>query len=226
MKKIFVTILTLATVVFQMQAIEDASFSIQLESDNNRTSVVTLNQAAVYTANEQNASEMLAQITNTTTAVNIYAIAPYGKMAIMGTNNLIGTYVGFTTNSRTNYTLTFGAVSGMQLYIYDYELNKLVPIVENGQYAFEAPASSTIDNRFQVISQMEPSICFNYNVLEINGHAGESLVVKKGETELVNLEALPLLYSKDLSDQKGRLVVTLNGKDFQIDANPDVTPAN
>ena len=65
MKKIFVTIMTLAVAIFQMQAIEDASISIQLESDNNRTSVVTLNQAAIYTANEQNASEMLAQITNT-----------------------------------------------------------------------------------------------------------------------------------------------------------------
>ena len=152
MKKIFVTIMTLAVAIFQMQAIEDASISIQLESDNNRTSVVTLNQAAIYTANEQNASEMLAQITNTTTAVNIYAIAPYGNMAIYGTNDLIGTYVGFTTNSRTNYTLTFGGVTGSQLYLIDHGVSPIhiEPIVENGVYPFTAAASSTINNRFEI----------------------------------------------------------------------------
>lgn len=152
MKKIFVTIMTLAAAVFQMQAIEDASISILLESDNNRTSIVTLNQASIYTANEQNASEMLAQITNTTTAVNIYAIAPYGNMAIYGTNDLIGTYVGFTTNSRTNYTLTFGGVTGSQLYLIDHGVSPIhiEPIVENGVYPFTAAASSTINNRFEI----------------------------------------------------------------------------
>ena len=152
MKKIFVTIMTLAVAIFQMQAIEDASISIQLESDNNRTSVVTLNQAAIYTANEQNASEMLAQITNTTTAVNIYAIAPYGNMAIYGTNDLIGTFVGFTTNSRTSYTLTFGGVTGSQLYLIDHGVSPvhIEPIVENGVYPFTAAASSTINNRFEI----------------------------------------------------------------------------
>ena len=152
MKKIFVTIMTLAVAVFQMQAIEDASISILLESDNNRSSVVTLNQAAIYTANEQNATEMLAQITNTTTAVNIYAIAPYGNMAIYGTNDLIGTFVGFTTNSRTSYTLTFGGVTGSQLYLIDHGVSPvhIEPIVENGVYPFTAAASSTINNRFEI----------------------------------------------------------------------------
>lgn len=152
MKKIFVTIMTLAAAVFQMQAIEDASISILLESDNNRSSVVTLNQAAIYTANEQNASEMLAQITNTTTAVNIYAIAPYGNMAIYGTNDIIGTYVGFTTNSRTNYSLTFGEVSGSQLYLIDHGVSpiQVVAIENDVVYPFTAAATSTINNRFEI----------------------------------------------------------------------------
>ena len=152
MKKIFVTIMTLAATIFQMQAIEDASVSILLESDNNRSSVVTLNQAAIYTANEQNASEMLAQITNTTTAVNIYAVAPYGNMAIYGTNDIIGTYVGFTTNSRTNYSLTFGEVSGSQLYLIDHGVNpiQVVAIENDVVYPFTAAASSTINNRFEI----------------------------------------------------------------------------
>ena len=152
MKKIFVTIMTLAATVFQMQAIEDASISILLESDNNRSSVVTLNQAAIYTANEQNASEMLAQITNTTTAVNIYAIAPYGNMAIYGTNDIIGTYVGFTTNSRTNYSLTFGEVSGSQLYLIDHGVSpiQVVAIENDVVYPFTAAATSTINNRFEI----------------------------------------------------------------------------
>jgi hypothetical protein len=67
-----------------------------------------------------------------------------------------------------------------------------------------------------------PSLCFRYNVLEINAHTGESLIIKQGDTEIVNIPALGAVYSKDLSGYNGRLVVTLNGQDYQIDANPDL----
>ena len=206
MKKIFVTIMTLAAAVFQMQAIEDASISILLESDNNRSSVVTLNQAAIYTANEQNASEMLAQITNTTTAVNIYAIAPYGNMAIYGTNDIIGTYVGFTTNSRTNYSLTFGEVSGSQLYLIDHGVSpiQVVAIENDVVYPFTAAATSTINNRFE-IARSFPVTLNEYGWASFSSSI--DLVAPAGLT----------VYEGDLDGE----VLQLNSKDY-IAANEGV----
>lgn len=138
--------------------------------------------------------------------------------------------LGFYTGENTSYTLKFSNFKGESYEIYDRVENKMITVnASTEDYNFtidESQKNSQINDRFVINIKVDPSLCFNYNVLEINGHAGESLVVKKGETELVNEASLPLLYSKDLSDQKGRLVVTLNGKDFQIDANPDVTPAN
>jgi hypothetical protein len=73
-----------------------------------------------------------------------------------------------------------------------------------------------------------PSICFENNKLIVNGYEGKALVIKKDGSEIENVATLPAAYSKDLSAQTGRLVVTLDGKDYQIDANPTVkayTPA-
>jgi hypothetical protein len=60
--------------------------------------------------------------------------------------------------------------------------------------------------------------------LEINAHTGEALIVKKGADVIASEASLPAVYSLDLSAYTGRLVVTLNGTDYQIDANPAVTP--
>lgn len=62
------------------------------------------------------------------------------------------------------------------------------------------------------------SICFSNNVLEIEGHDGESLVVKNGNAELVNVEALGESYSKNFNGLPANtcLVVILNGKDYII----------
>ena len=65
-----------------------------------------------------------------------------------------------------------------------------------------------------------PEFCFNYNKLTVNAYTGKSLVIKQGTTEIVNIPALPIVYEKDLSGYTGRLVVTLDGVDYQIDANP------
>ena len=149
MKKILLTIVAAFTLM-SAWAIEDAEVTITMRSTNSRYSVVTLEQGAMYT-NEKNATDIIANIGNTTTAINIYAMADYGKMSIMTTNDLVGVYLGFTTNSCTDdYTLTFTGVSGMQLYLVDHVENHIEPIIENGVYEFDASALSTIENRFQI----------------------------------------------------------------------------
>ena len=150
MKKILLTVVAAFTLM-SAWAIEDAAVTITMQSTNSRYSIVSLEQGAMYT-NEKNATDIIANIANTTTAINIYAKADYGNMSIMTTNKIVGVYLGFTTNSCTeDYTLTFTGVSGMQLYLYDHVENHLEAIVENGVYEFDASALSTIEDRFQIV---------------------------------------------------------------------------
>ena len=135
--------------------------------------------------------------------------------------------LGIKTNASTAYTLTATGVIGTL----KVKINGVTYTITDGMSeAITLPASSTLpaagdeDNyKVQPSAPAAPSICFNYNVLEINGHDGEALVIKQGTTEIDNVASLGATYSKDLSAYNGRLVVTLNGQDYQIDANPAVT---
>ena len=159
----------------------------------------------------------------------IYVLYSGDKYSIWASNEYSDNLaLGFVATGNLDYTLSFDLFQGTSYTIYDRVENKMITVnASTEDYNFtidESQKNSQINDRFVINIKVDPSICFNYNVLEINGHAGESLVVKKGEAEIVNVDALPLLYSKDLSDQSGRLVVSLNGTDYQIDANPAVTP--
>lgn len=233
MKKLFISVIAVALSVSAM-ATNTAAARIKLVGSNATYAVNTLflneDDARNNTYESGYDAESMMSLSNPY-SVLIYSYVGTHPCERVETNNLDEQAISITTNMiDADYTLQFSNVSGRALKLYDKVAQKFVDITEGGSYAFSVEASEVgqkeIKDRFVINFQVEPSICFNYNVLEINGHAGENLVVKKGETEIVNEASLPLLYSKDLSDQKGRLVVTLNGKDFQIDANPDVTPAN
>ena len=135
--------------------------------------------------------------------------------------------LGFYAGDNTAYTLKFSNFAGVSYEIYDRVANQIITVnASTPNYDFTIDASqknSQINDRFVINIQVDPTLCFNYNVLEVNGHAGEPLVIKQGATEIINIPSLPILYSYDLSAYNGRLVVTLNGKDYQIDANPAVT---
>ena len=158
--------------------------------------------------------------------VALYALNGTEKLQIAKAASLDGVKLGLLSDASTSFTITVSAVEGTgTLYIWD-GTSVSYALTEGASYTFTAAANATDEARFVLKKEAmktEPSLCFNYNVLEIIGHAGESLVVKKGETEIANVAALPAIYSLDLSAQNGRLVVTLDGKDYQIDANPAVT---
>lgn len=231
MKKIFISVVAMAVSVMAM-ATEEAYVRVRLSGASGASNVVRLTQDNERTAAYESgydSEKMMSQANSK--SVLIYGIVGSQNCEDVVTNQLTGQKLGFVTNNLdTDYTLKFENVSGQTLKLYDAVTNELIEITDNGTYAFSVEAAQVgrvaVNDRFVVGGTPIVSFCFNYNVLDVMGHGGESLVIKQGDTEIVNIPALSGVYSKDLSAYTGRLVVTLNGVDYQIDANPAVTPAN
>ena len=229
MKKIFISVVALAVSVMAM-ATEEAYVRVRLSGASGASSVVRLTQDNERTAEYESgydSEKMMSQANSK--SVLIYGVVGTHNCEDVVTNQLTGQKLGFVTNQiDADYTLKFENVSGTALKLYDAVTNELIDIIDNGTYAFSVEAAQVgrvdIADRFIINGTPIVSFCFNYNVLEVFGHAGESLVVKQGDTEIANVPALGGAYTLDLSDKSGRLVVTLNGTDYQIDANPAVTP--
>ena len=164
------------------------------------------------------------------TAGGLYVISA-GKHYIIWASNALSANLplGFGTCDDLNYTLKFDNAnfSGTPFSIYDAVADQTILVNgSNTNYDFtitEAQKNAAIEDRFIInYAPLAPEFCFRYNVLTVNGHDGESLIIKQGDAEIANVPALGNAYSKDLSGYNGRLVVTLNGQDYQIDANPDL----
>ena len=231
MKKLFSSILAVMVAVSAM-ASETAYVRMKLAGSNPTysTSTIKLTENSDRTPAYESGydSERMMEQSNDN-SVLFYAYAGTQECANIATNNLDGLVLCFKTNNiDQNYTLSFELVSGRALKILDRVTNELIDVTEGSEYAFSVEAAQVgrvaINDRFVIGGTPVVSFCFNYNVLEVFGHAGESLVVKQGDTEIANVPALGGAYTLDLSDKSGRLVVTLNGTDYQIDANPAVTP--
>lgn len=140
--------------------------------------------------------------------------------------------LGIVTNTATTYTLTAANVVGslkLKVAGVEYTVNAAGTVFSD----VTLPASSTLpaagdeaNYKVQPSAPAAPALCFSNNILTVNGHDGETLVVKQGTTEIANVAALGNTYDLDLKAYTGRIVVTLNGTDYQIDANPTVTPVN
>ena len=222
MKKIVMMLLGVAATINVMAVDYTAKAIVTLESESGYNCKLTLRQAAEYGA--LNGLEMNMEGRE----IALYAIneADKLKLQVAQAADLEGVKLGLKTDASTNYTLTVSSVAGAEtLYIWD-NAGASYALTECAVYNFTADANISDEKRFELKKSampMGPSLCFNYNVLEIKGHEGESLVVKKGADEIANVPALGANYVLDLSAQSGRLVVTLNGVDYQIDANPAVT---
>jgi len=220
MKKIVLMLLGVAATINVMAVDYTAKAKVTLEAESGYTCELTLRQAAEYGA--LNGAEMNMEDRK----VALYALNGTTKLQTAKAADLSELKLGLMGDASTSYTLTVSAVEGAEtLYIWDAD-SASYALTEGAVYHFTAAANATDEARFvlkKAALPAGPSICFNYNVLEINGHAGEALVVKQGTTEIANEASLPAVYSLDLNAYSGRLVVTLNGTDYQIDANPAVT---
>jgi len=225
MKKIVLMLLGVAATINVMAVDYTAKAKVTLQAESGYTCELTLRQSAEYGALEGSEMNMDGR------KVALYALNGTQKLQSARAANLEDVKLGLLADASTNYTITVSAVEGTEtLYIYD-GADKAYALTEGASYNFTATASSTDEARF-IIKKAPlpsgPSICFENNKLIVNGYEGKALVIKKDGSEIENVATLPAAYSKDLSAQTGRLVVTLDGKDYQIDANPTVkayTPA-
>lgn len=235
MNKVFISALALAMSVMAM-ATETAYVECRLTGESGLYDEITLTEDNSYTNEYEGGSDTEKMMYQANTrSVLIYGLVgttltPCGDVAAL---NLDGLFVGITTNQvDQNYTLTFSNFSGRELTLLDKVTNEVITInATTPAYNFSVTPAQVgrvaINDRFVIGGTPEiitTEFCFNYNILTVNGHGGESLVVKQGTKEIVNIPSLGKTYQLDLSKEKGRFVVTLDKKDYQIDVNPDVTP--
>lgn len=231
MKKLFISLLMVAATVNAMAITYTGKAKLTLKSADNKSCALTIGESEDLTDGLNNG--YYAELNTEGKQVLFYVTYQGVKYQQFASNaeTMADMQLGIQTNAATTYTLTASNVVGtlnLKFAGVDYVINADGVVFSD----VTLPASSTLpaagDEANYRVNPSAEKFCFNYNILEINAHEGESLVVKKGTEEIANIPALPAKYKLDLSAQPAdtRLVVTLNGKDYQIDANPTVTPAN
>lgn len=117
--------------------------------------------------------------------------------------------------------------------LYDIQENAQTSVAkgETNDYVCTVATNATISDRFVLFYEpivVTPSICFSNNTLDVLGHAGKTLSVKKVDgTDVIAEQVLASdaehFDLKTLVPADTRLVVTLDGTAYQIDVNPTVT---
>lgn len=222
MKKIFVSLLIVAASLNAMAT----DFAVATLTLKGNTSLEKGEVTLVKTDNSA-ASSFCAPLYMDQYKVAIYAINGSEKYQVWANADLTNFPLGIKTYSDANYTITVSNVSGSEtLSLYDAVTGQAIALTNGQTYEFAAAANSTIADRFIINYPMPavPSICFNYNHLIVTGYAGSTLKVEKAGVAVVAEQTLASDNEDfDLSAESGRLVVTLDGVEYQIDANPAVT---
>lgn len=229
MKKIMISLLMAAAATSAFAVSYSGKAKLTLTAADNESCAIVIAESEDFSDGLNNG--YYAEFNDEGKDVQLYVVYGGVKYAHFGSNaaTMQDLQFGLKTNASTTYTLTASNVSGslkIKFAGVEYTVNAAGTVFSDVTLAANSvlpAAGNEADFVVNPSASAEPSICFNYNVLEVNGHAGESLVIKQGDTEIENVAALGASYSKDLSSYKGRLVVTLNGVDYQIDANPAVT---
>ena len=84
--------------------------------------------------------------------INLYAHTDM-KQAILATNNLADTYIGFSTVKGGNFTISFRNVDGREFDLIDLDTNRTVEVKEGNSYSFSAAANTTADYRFKLVER-------------------------------------------------------------------------
>ncbi len=228
-KVIMVSALSVMTLAATAAPTAMAKISIASASGNGNDALILVESADCSADIETATGKDIVKIMNDANdySINLYAVSNSTNLSAIGTNDLSNVALTFVSNkAETNYTMTFSNVIGT-VKLYDAVENQEITLANAGTYPFTVAANSTIADRF-VINYVPaaPSICFNYNHLIVTGYAGSTLKVEKAGVAVVAEQTLASDNEDfDLSAENGRLVVTLDGTEYQIDANPAVTPA-
>ena len=226
MKKIFISLLMAAATLNAMAA--DMSIAeLTLTSEDHKSSTLIIAQSEDLNAGLNNG--YYAELNAEGKEVQLYVIYGGKKYEQFASNaaTMQDLQLGIKTNASTSYTLTASDVEGSL----KIKINGVEYTITDGMSEVITLAANSVlpaagDEANYVVNPAAPSapeFCFNYNVLKVNGYEGKALIVKsEGGDEKANVASLPATYSLDLSAESGRFIVTLDGVDYQIDANPAV----
>lgn len=231
MKKIMISLLMVAASFNAMAITYSAKAKLTLTSADNKSCTLTIAQSDELEPGLNNG--YYAELNTEGKDVQLYVVYNDVKYQQFASNpaTMQDLQLGVKTNESTTYSMTVSNVTGELNIVFNgvpYTINAAGTVFSD----VALPAGSTLpalgeEDKYRVQpSIVVPSLCFIYNILEVNGYEGKSLVVKQGETEVVNIPSLGATYSKDLSAYTGRMVVILDDEEYLIDANPTVTPVN
>ena len=83
--------------------------------------------------------------------MNLYAHGNESKLAIVASENLEGTYFGFSTVVGGVFTISFADVEGREFELIDLETGAKVTVEEGNTYMFTASDNTTNDYRFKLV---------------------------------------------------------------------------
>ena len=238
MKKIFISLLMVAATLSAFAQTYTGKAKLTLKSSDNKSCSITIAESADF-VDGLNPS-YYAELNEEGKAILFYVEFGGKKYAHFASSpaTMQDLQLGVKTNASTTYSMTASNVTGslrIKFAGVEYTINANGAVFTDVALAASSVLPAAGDEANYVVNPSAPagpSICFRNNILEVEGYAGKSLVVKNGATEIVNEPSLPASYSKDLTTitpalpEKTRLVVTLDGTDYQIDYKPKADPVN
>ncbi|MCQ2342282.1 MAG: InlB B-repeat-containing protein [Paludibacteraceae bacterium] len=88
--------------------------------------------------------------------LNLYTSEEFGEMAVVATDNLEGTHIGFDAGEGNTYQLKVTSVIGEDLYLKDLTNGVETPLQEDQTYMFNANAGSENMQRFVIVRHTNP----------------------------------------------------------------------
>ena len=110
-----------------------------------------------------------------TSGINIYAKGSYADLAILATDNLLGSELILKTDANTNYTMSFANIKG-EYALYDALTGSTINMTEGATYEFQAQAEATITDRFFVVEAAKAPT----KMANIGAQAGSCKFMKQG----------------------------------------------
>ena len=231
MKKLFISLLAMAATLNAMALDCTAVAKMKLTSNNGEI----CDNIYVGETADPDASFYCATMNMTGRKIALYTIANSKQYQKYYAADVEGATLGLLTNADTEYTINFSGVTGT-LYLVDAVANKYTEITEGGSYTFTAEANQTIADRFS-ITKVLPAKPYTFinNVLVINeATEGAEITVTPFTygVEGMNL-GTPVVYNVPVNQvlNGGYFLVTYTNaegvdREFIVNANPDVQPAN
>ena len=225
MKKLFVTMLVVATSLSVMAATTSA-IRIKLVGSNPTyaTSMLRLTEDDARTQGYESGYDGESMMTlSNPFSVLIYSYVETHPCEVVMTNNLNNTNIGFTTNMvDQDYKLVFSNFEGNALRLYDSVLDSLV-VLNGSTQDYEFSVTPAQVGQIQVLDRFiinpvrelddELEICHKDNKLELHKNPyAENIVVKDAEGNIVkNVPSTNTPQYIDLSDlAAGQYTVELN----------------